>query len=75
MQLETARLRGDIGLEKELMARTPITEIGGDDTPTVFGQRVTRQPSTDDLTFGFIQKQDALKRRRERNKPLYERGE
>lgn len=75
MQLETARLRGDIGLEKELMARTPITEIGGDDTPTVFGQRVTRQPPTDDLTFGFIQRQDALKRRRERNKPLYKRGE
>lgn len=61
MQLDRYRREGNIGVEKELMAREPITEIGGSDLPTQFGQRVTRQTSTDEMTF-----QDILDQRRQR---------
>ena len=70
MQLDLARQAGDIGAEKELMAREPITGIGGPDEPTVYGQRVTRAPSTEDLTFDYILKEDAKTRRRTRNEPV-----
>ena len=68
-QLTLARQFGDIGLEKELMAREPITEVGGSDAPTMYGQRVTRRPSSEDLTFGDIIRQRD-KRRRERSASL-----
>lgn len=54
MQLDLARQQGNIGVEKELMARTPITEIGGSDARTMAGQRVTREDSTDEVTFQSI---------------------
>jgi len=67
MQLDVARRTGDIGVEKELMAREPITEVGGSDAPTFsldqdLGQRVTRQTSTDEMTF-----QSIINRRKQRN--------
>jgi hypothetical protein len=70
MQLDLARQTGDIGAEKELMAREPITKIGGSDEPTMYGQRVTRAPSTEDLTFDYILREDAKTRRRTRNEPV-----
>lgn len=70
MQLDLARQAGDIGAEKELMAREPITGIGGSDEPTAYGQRVTRAPSTEDLTFDYILREDAKTRRRTRNEPV-----
>lgn len=59
MQLDVARRTGDIGVEKELMAREPITKIGGSDARTFsfdedLGQRVTRRTSTDEMTFQSI---------------------
>jgi integrase len=67
MQLDVARKTGDIGVEKELMSREPITKVGGSDAPTFsldqdLGQRVTRQTSTDEMTF-----QSIINRRKQRN--------
>jgi len=64
-QLELARQAGDIGLEKELMAREPITEVGGEDAPTISGQPVTRRPSAEEQAFGFIERQQAARQREE----------
>lgn len=59
MQLDVARRAEDIGVEKELMAREPITKIGGSDARAFsfdedLGQRVTRRTSTDEMTFQSI---------------------
>lgn len=64
-QLEFARQVGDIGLEKELMAREPITEVGGEDAKTIYGQPVTRRPSAEEQAFGFIERQEAVRQREE----------
>ena len=64
-QLELARQAGDIGLEKELMAREPITEVGGEDARTIYGQPVTRRPSAEEQAFGFIERQQAARQREE----------